>query len=126
MCCEINKLKIYFRLSRLSSIYIFNAIDVKHVTRTSTSRMNTFFAARSRGMFRRSEGIDRWPSWHSSVPRPPVRRSGYMAIRAGWHRLSNKLTSSHDIRPKPTLALHPINLADAGLRVCDLIATMHE
>lgn len=25
----------------------------------------TFFA-----VFRRSEGIDRWPSWHSSVPRP--------------------------------------------------------
>lgn len=48
--------------------------------------------------FRRSEGIDRWPSWYSSVPRPPVRRTGYMAIRAGWHRLSNKLTSSHDIR----------------------------
>lgn len=50
----------------------------------------------------KSVGIDRWPSWHSSVPRPPkaVRYmyGCYMAI-PGWHRLSNKLTSSHDIQP---------------------------
>lgn len=59
---------------------------------------------------RRSAGIDRWPSWYSSVPRPQVRRIGYMAIRAGWHRLSNKLTSSHDTRrpeANPRVALRP-------------------
>ena len=35
----------------------------------------------------------------------PRRRTGCMAIRAGWHRLSNKLTSSHDTLTK----VHPLH-----------------
>lgn len=37
----------------------------------------------------------------------PLRRTGYMAIRAGWHQLSNKLTSSHDTKVNPLLHLFP-------------------
>ena len=54
-------------------------------------------------VLRRSEGIDRWPSWHSSVPRPPEAYRVYG--HPGWHRLSNKLTSSHDTLTK----VHPLH-----------------
>lgn len=64
----------------------------------------TFFA-----VFRRSEGIDRWPSWYSSVPRPLKGVPGYMAIRAGWHQLSNKLTSSHEYTKVKLPLATPVN-----------------
>lgn len=54
----------------------------------------------------------------------PLRRTGYMAIRAGWHQLSNKLTSSHDTKVNPLLlhlfpSIIPILYSAAGRSLDD-------
>lgn len=62
--------EIPFKLIRVSTLYPTHFRYHARGTNSSKDQADwhsllTFFA-----VFRRSEGIDRWPSWYSSVPRP--------------------------------------------------------